>query len=453
MIAENTIRVRNNLLLRWSGVFTLLVLWESAPRLGWVDREFAPPLSTVVATAARLVVAGELTSDIIASLWRGLLGLFFAVAIGVPAAFIAGHVFSRAGRRLEPLLRVLAQVNPFTLLPVFLLFFGIGEAAKIAVIGWVSLWPIFFYTWTGVRTVDPLLVKTARSMAAGASDLYLKVLLPGALPTIFTGVRIASGLVFFMLVAAEMFGANAGLGALVHRSAMNYQIPEMYAGSACIVLLGYLLSRGLHLAEQGLFWYREDAGAVITGESAARRWRVGKRSVYLLAGAVAAFLILGGWRVREINYESTQSIYGHHHHHHHRAAPAGGADQSQAAPGQPGSATQAAATQAVVTASRGTKLTITVLDTPITLAPEGARFRIELRDAAGAPVTDGKVTLAASMPGMDMGIPDFAASATSAAGIYAGSSNLGMTGPWVVKLSVVRSNGETASAQFNLEVR
>jgi len=256
-------------LLRWSGVTVFLLLWETAPRAGWVDPYFAPPFSAVLGALGRLAAEGTLASHLLVSAWRGLSGLAVAVAVGVPAGFLLGQRFRRAGEALEPLLRLLSQVNPFTLLPLFLLFFGIGETAKIAVIGWVSLWPILFYTATAARTVDPLLVKTARSLGVNGTELYRAVLLPGALPTLFTGVRIGSGLVFFMLVAAEMLGANAGVGWLVHNSAMNFQIPRLYAGAVAIIFLGYALNRGLITLEQGLFAWREAPGGSCFGATGA----------------------------------------------------------------------------------------------------------------------------------------------------------------------------------------
>ncbi|GLI39449.1 ABC transporter permease [Geobacter hydrogenophilus] len=302
-------------ILRWSGVAVFLLLWETAPRAGWVDPYFAPPFSAVLGAFGRLAAEGTLASHLLISAWRGLSGLAVAVAVGVPAGFLLGRHSPRAGEALEPLLRLLSQVNPFTLLPLFLLFFGIGETAKIAVIGWVSLWPILFYTVTGARTVDPLLVKTARSLGVNGGGLCRTVLLPGALPTLFTGVRIGAGLVFFMLVAAEMLGANAGVGWLVHNSAMNFQIPRLYAGAVAIVFLGYALNRGLLTLEQALFAWREAPSEAVTGRAARHVLRPGKGGAALAAALLILLFVAGGWEVRRVNLAAVSGGHSHHGKH------------------------------------------------------------------------------------------------------------------------------------------
>jgi len=302
-------------LLRWSGVVVFFALWEAAPRLGWIDPYFAPPLSTVARALGDLAGEGTLFTHLLVSLWRGLSGLAAAVALGVPAGFLLGRRFPRTAEALGPLLRLLSQVNPFSLLPLFLLFFGIGETAKIAVVAWVSLWPILFYTVTAARTVDPLLVKTARSLGVGGFGLFRSVLLPGALPTLFTGVRIGAGLVFFMLVAAEMLGANAGVGWLVHNSAMNFQLPRMYAGAVAIVFLGYALNRGLLAIERTLFAWRETPVEAVTGRQAPAVLRPPKAAAALAALLVAALYLGGGWEVRRINRAATSGGHAHHGKH------------------------------------------------------------------------------------------------------------------------------------------
>jgi len=300
--------------LRWSGVVIFILLWEAAPRLGWIDAAFAPPFSTVAAQLGIMAWDGTLVNHLLISAWRGLVGLLTALAVGIPAGFFLGRWFVRTGEAMGPLLRLLSQVNPFTLLPLFLLFFGIGETAKIAVVGWVSLWPILFYTVTAARTVEPNLVKTALSLGIGPRTLFFKVLLPAALPTLFTGVRIGAGLVFFMLVAAEMLGANAGVGWLVHNSAMNYQVSRMYAGALCIVILGYVLNKGLTYLEMALLDYREPSGAVLTNIEAPLHRRPGKLAVILTAVAVVGFIVLGGREVRRINVETTEATHARHDH-------------------------------------------------------------------------------------------------------------------------------------------
>ena len=301
-------------LLRSSGVIVFLLLWEAAPRFGWLDPQFAPPLSAVLRAAIQLAAGGELQTHMLISLWRAVSGLLCAAALGIPAGFILGLRLPEWAVILDPFLRVLSQVNPFSLMPVFILCFGLGERAKIMIIAWVSLWPILFYTITAVRNVDPLLLKTARALGISTGGLCGKVILPAALPVIFVGLRIGAGLVFMMIVAAEMLGANAGLGWLVHNSAANYQVPRIFAGATFIVLLGYLLNRLLLAQERQLFTLQQGPLKETEKRQSCNgfRWPVWSRAV-VAAVLTLLFLVAGGHEVYLINSRGV-SLSGHRRH-------------------------------------------------------------------------------------------------------------------------------------------
>lgn len=278
--------------LRWSGVAMVALLWEVAPRAHWVDATFVPPLSAVLATLGRMALDGSLASNVLVSSFRGVMGLLVAALAGVPLGLAFGYFAPRWYAVLEPTLRACSQINPFALMSIFLLFFGMGEVVKIASVAWVALWPVLFCTVSGVVAVDPTLVKCARAHGASSRFLIRKVVLPAALPSVFVGLRLGTGLVFFMLVAAEMLGASGGLGWLVHNSAANYQINGIYAGALAVIVLGYLLSAFVRTFERHLFPGRfEDEHGL-----ARRRWRrsgghrplTRRRAVAMAAG----FLVL-----------------------------------------------------------------------------------------------------------------------------------------------------------------
>jgi hypothetical protein len=272
--------------------------------------------------------------------------------------------------------------------------------------------------------------------------LFLKVLLPGMLPAIFTGIRIAAILVFFMLVAAEMLGSHAGLGAMVHRSAMNYQVTQMYAGATCIVVLGALLSQGLQWLQAGLFWYRDESGPLIGSQSAARRWRPGRGALVTAVVGVAALLILGARQVRRVNLEDVQAIYGQ----------AGQTHSTGSQPDSPAGATEPVHEhRALGSAAGDARLKLALLSNPVKLTAGKGRLRLELRDTSGAPVSDGKMTLSIAMPGMS--VPNVDARSTSEPGVYEVLVMLGMPGGWWVRVEAVRPNGETAHARFDFEAQ
>lgn len=294
----------NNFALRWAGVAVFLIFWEAAPRLDWIDPYFLPPFSAVVAEIGRLFRDGQLGIHLLVSVWRALTGLLSALLVGLPLGFLLGRWLTGMAEALQPVLAVLSQVNPFSLMPVFVLFFGIGELAKIAVVGWVSIWPIIFYTITATRNIDPLQVRTAASMGISRKDMFLKVILPASLPTIFVGIRVSAGLTFFILIAAEMLGASAGLGFLVHNSAMNYQIPRIYAGATFIVLFGFLLNRSLLHVERHLFACRERAEFLFCPDKRnSSVWRPGQKKVVATIAALLVFILVffGGLEVRRID--------------------------------------------------------------------------------------------------------------------------------------------------------
>jgi NitT/TauT family transport system permease protein len=154
-------------------------------------------------------------------------------------------------------LRLFAQLNAFALFPIFVLFFGIGELAKFAVIFWSCVWPILFTTIAGVQGVDPLYVKVARSMGSGRLTIFVRVLFPGALPSIFTGIRLGATVAFLMLIAAEMIGATAGLGWVVLNSQVNYVIPRLYLAAAIIAFLGMGMNYLIHFIEASVIKWKE----------------------------------------------------------------------------------------------------------------------------------------------------------------------------------------------------
>jgi NitT/TauT family transport system permease protein len=165
--------------------------------------------------------------------------------VGIPLGLLIGW-YPLAAELLSPVFVIFLNTAAIALLPVFTLILGIGETSKITIIVYASLWPILYNTISGVRAVDPLLIKSARSLGLSPLRLFQKVILPAAVPTIFTGIRLAGAASILVLVTTEMVGAKAGLGYLILNSQFNFQIPAMYAGILTVsvigVLFNYLLS-------------------------------------------------------------------------------------------------------------------------------------------------------------------------------------------------------------------
>ncbi|PWV74298.1 NitT/TauT family transport system permease protein [Nocardia neocaledoniensis] len=233
----------------------LLGAWELAPRFGLVDEVFLPPFSVVVQAFAELTANGQLGEHVSASLTRSITGFSIALVIAVPVG-IAIAWYKPVSDFLNPVLELFRNTAALALLPVFVLILGIGETSKIALIGYATFFPILLNTITGVRTVDPLLVKSAVSLGFSPVRLFQKVILPAAVPSIFTGIRMAAAGSILVLIAAEMVGARAGLGYLITAAQQNFQIPQMYAGIVAISLIGLGFNFALVALERRLSRWR-----------------------------------------------------------------------------------------------------------------------------------------------------------------------------------------------------
>ncbi|MEE1752935.1 ABC transporter permease [Streptomyces sp. SP18CS02] len=242
-----------------AAILALLVLWETAPRLGLVDSTFLPPFSDVAVAWWELLADGQLTEHVGASLTRSFTGFALAVVVAVPLGLLIGWYRPVAGL-LGPLLEVFRNTAALALLPVFVLLLGIGETSKISIVVYACTWPILLNTISAVRNADPTLVKLARSMNLSAPRLFQKVILPSSVPTIFTGVRLAGAVSILVLVAAEMIGAKAGLGYLINASQYNFAIPQMYAGIITISAIGVVFNQVLVAVERRLGSWRVPAG-------------------------------------------------------------------------------------------------------------------------------------------------------------------------------------------------
>lgn len=224
-----------------AAIILFFTLWELAPRLGLTDPVFLPPFSEVLKALGDLITSGELATHLGASLQRAGYGFFIALAIAIPLGILIGW-YKSVAQFLNPILELFRNTAALALLPVFILILGIGETSKIAIVVFACTFPVLLTTISGVRTVDPLLIKSARSLGISQVTLFARVVLPAAAPTIFTGIRMAGASSILVLIAAEMVGAKAGLGYLITYAQFNFQISKMYAGILTIAILGLIVN-------------------------------------------------------------------------------------------------------------------------------------------------------------------------------------------------------------------
>jgi NitT/TauT family transport system permease protein len=217
------------------------LLWEIAPRLGWINAIFFPPLSQVLAALWDMIVSGQLADHIGISLQRAAIGFLLAVVTAVPLGLLMGR-YPLFEKLSDFLVQTLRNTSQFALLPVFILLLGIGDASKIAITFYAAVFFLLINTIVGVKSVDPLLVKAARSMGTSDWDLFKKVIFPSAIPSIVAGARLGVKTSLFSVIAAEMLAAQSGIGYLIQNSSLMLETDRMYAGILTLTVIGLLLN-------------------------------------------------------------------------------------------------------------------------------------------------------------------------------------------------------------------
>lgn len=254
---KSVLRKAGSIGYRSLGIILFLAAWEILPQVGVLDARFLPPFSKVLRALYDTLLSGELIKNILASLQRAFLGFGLALLVAIPLGSLIGW-FKKVEALLDALLQCFRQTSALALFPVFMLLFGIGETSKVAIVFWGAVWAVLMNTIVGVRNVDTLLIKSARSMGASNLQLFFKVIFPAAFPTIFVGIRLSATASILILVAAEMMGANAGIGYMVNDAEANYLIPKMYAAILTLTILGLILNYILVFIEKRINRWQEN---------------------------------------------------------------------------------------------------------------------------------------------------------------------------------------------------
>lgn len=231
----------------------VLGLWTLAAAWGWASPVFLPAPSRVWAALSRAATEGyanaTLWGHMAASLWRVLAALVCTMLIGVPVGLIIAT--SRIGRGiLDPLVEFIRPLPPLAYLPLIIIWCGIGEPSKVLVIGIAMLAPIVISTVSGAKAASESQIRAAQAFGASRAQLVREVMLPAALPSIFTGMRIALGAGWTTLVAAELVAATRGLGYMIQSAAQFLVTDMVIAGILVISALATLSELALRLTER-----------------------------------------------------------------------------------------------------------------------------------------------------------------------------------------------------------
>lgn len=214
------------------GIWWLAIAVATEP--GTIQARLAP--GDALATLGRLLVDGELTNDILASLRRIVAGLLLAAAIGIPLGLLLGSAPAVA-RTSGGVFGILRNISPLAWTPVAIIFLGVGDAPVVFLIAIGATWPIMMNTSAGVSNLDPTWLRVSRSLGASRLETLRHVVWPGVRPNVLTGVRIATGLAWVILVPAEMLGVDSGLGYFILDARDRFAYDEVIAA---VILIGFL---------------------------------------------------------------------------------------------------------------------------------------------------------------------------------------------------------------------
>jgi taurine transport system permease protein len=242
-------------------VVAAIALWFVAARLGWVTgARFPTPGDVWVAAKLITFAPGYSGGTLWVHVWHSsrlvLLGFAVAIVTGIPVGLLMGASRS-ADALIGPVFSMLRPIPPLAWIPLAILWLGLGDSAKIFLIWISSFAPAVINTYSGVRNVDTVLVEAARVHGASAPQLVWHVLLPGALPMIFTGVRLSLQTAWMTLVAAELVGAFVGLGKVLSSAALDINTGMILFAMVCVGLIGALMTKAVEWTEKrALPWLR-----------------------------------------------------------------------------------------------------------------------------------------------------------------------------------------------------
>ncbi|HUZ65535.1 MAG TPA: ABC transporter permease [Acetobacteraceae bacterium] len=233
----------------------LIAVWQAASSLGWLPALFLPAPAAVGRALAQLAASGQLWRELAPSLLRlsagWALGTVFGVVLGV-----AVGLFSAARSPGMAVVSALFPIPKIALVPLFIIWFGIGEGSKIATIAIGVFFPTVINTAAGVDAVPRNLIRMAQSFGLSHKAIIGKIVLPGALPAILSGFRVTSSIAIILLVAAEMIGAQHGIGAFVLAEGNLYDTEGLLAGIVVLSVLGLVVSAVIGRVEKWLLGWR-----------------------------------------------------------------------------------------------------------------------------------------------------------------------------------------------------
>lgn len=219
----------------------MLMLWELCSRTHIIDSRFFPPPTAIIATFFQLLISGDLFTNLEVSFVRIIGGFLLGAIPGILLGLLMG-LYRPVKYFFSPIIMALMPIPTLALMPIILIIFGLGDFSKMVTIAGSVFFPVVINTAAGVANIDPIFIDVAKNYGARPRDFFFKIALPGALPVMLEGIQMGQAIALLTIVAAEMVGAQSGIGYLIWISYKAFLLKDMYVGLILISFFGYLFS-------------------------------------------------------------------------------------------------------------------------------------------------------------------------------------------------------------------
>jgi NitT/TauT family transport system permease protein len=237
--------------------FVFLILgWVALRTSGLINPALLPSPLEVLQTFWVRLSQGELLPNILMSVQRVVAGLLLGMVAAVPVGFLIGW-YTPVRRFIDPLINFFRALPPIALIPLVIVYLGIGELAKIAILFYASFFAAVIVMYEGMTQISPVYIRVARTLGATDMEIFLKVIVPMAVPHMLTALRVALGVAWATLVASELVAAQQGLGAMIQNASAFFDLRTIYLGIICIGVLALLMDLGLRALSRRLVSWQD----------------------------------------------------------------------------------------------------------------------------------------------------------------------------------------------------
>ncbi len=234
----------------------VIALWWGVALSGLVNPGLVPTPTQVAARFWNLLTQGTLPLDILMSTGRVFIGVTLGIACAVPVGFVLGW-YRNVRTFVDPLLNFFRALPPIALIPLVIVYFGIGEPAKVIILFYASFFAGVIVMYEGIAQISPIYVRVSRTLGATDGEIFRKVIVPLTVPHMLTALRVALGVAWATLVASELIAAQRGLGALIQNASAFFQLDIIYVGIVCIGLIALCMDLALRALSRRMVAWQE----------------------------------------------------------------------------------------------------------------------------------------------------------------------------------------------------